>query len=180
MGNLASDLLGLRGAAKTSPKFDAYVETVNGDEYDIVLCNGVGSALDKAVSAISSETTTAELEMLFQELKCFGSVVEYLRVYALMFVVLHECGHVMNGHFRFLLQNTKSGERKHHFSEMHANRTSLGAFSLANPCLQVNFSKLIEMEADEFAFSVMMGAALEIVGSTGVIPPFLTGVTCRS
>jgi len=158
------DISAIGGSIRRTEEFNALVETRNGDNYNIVLYEGVLISLEAAIKGFDSGALYEEISDLAQEhaidRERFRQV---LLVHALLFVVLHEYGHIANGHFRKLLARQKElGVQQFSFDEISKKAFTLGYDKISNNSLEANALKFMELEADELAFSIMLGASSEV------------------
>jgi hypothetical protein len=143
-------------------EFNAAVESVDGLAYEIFIFDGIARELLAALERIEALTIDDEARAI--ALALLGTDAEPVVVYriwliqSIIFVALHELGHVLRGHFgyRFATRESNASGR---FSLQEIPPTD-SSKPLSPKDQRVQW--LMELEADEFALERMLALAYEI------------------
>jgi hypothetical protein len=139
----------------------AVVEGGDGTRYTIWLYDGIVAGLREVLEALDEETIDDEMRTISQALLGDARHVHLCYriwlVQSIVFVVLHELGHVLCGHLGLLAQEYPQEKRHFAFDEI-ADAT----LSSTDPREESRLRPLMELEADEFALERMLVLAYEI------------------
>ena len=167
-----NDRSGVSGRRRPEREFNAMVETMDGENYEISLFDGIIASIHGALKAVlnsDDECVNETFETLASTLlgdKSKADVVVRCALYnALIFVLLHEYAHIVCGHFRFEIakQNPNSDRpTQHRFREVSDSSIRFELTSLMGTEVVNRFAALSELEADATAYQLLSDFAYEI------------------
>jgi hypothetical protein len=140
--------------AKESDDFSAKVRRLPNSSYEIQINTGLTSDIIRAIRFSNDGSATILSELageIFGDSRHAPTLAGSLLSFSLLFVLLHEYGHISAGHFAPWTKICKSGAASFEFDEMTDVLRYDGVSG--NPDA---FTKLAEIEADNLAFSLIL------------------------
>jgi hypothetical protein len=154
----------IKCSVSSDPRFNAHVETEDGQNFDIIINAGVFSTITGIILSFDDKDVEEEVELLAE--KVLGNsdlkddLYECVIDIAILFVMLHELCHVLRKHLHYVLPDEQQGCALH-YSEIGSIRLSPAATEL-DDFLKSNFLKLAEFDADGHSIILLYAVSLEL------------------
>jgi len=149
---------------RMSNAFNAEVSTADFNRFNISINRGCADLLNNCMAGAEAEDLTevqaALSATLFDDLAHALEVRRAMLHFAIVFIAFHEIAHVLCGHLPFCFDREIIGMSKH---GLRLDEVTTLDPDPTRDAKATNWAKLIELDADQMAFELLMAFAYEIL-----------------